>query len=50
MTGVLQTHARRYNLPIDTLKIDFEILDETPIQQEIYEKRQKGIKDVRNPF
>lgn len=46
LTGTLQTHARRFNVPIDTLKIDFQILDQTPIQPEIYEKRQKGIMNV----
>uniref|UniRef100_A0A336LHG4 CSON012522 protein n=1 Tax=Culicoides sonorensis TaxID=179676 RepID=A0A336LHG4_CULSO len=45
VTGILQTHARSNNFPIDALHIDFEVLDETPIQQEIYEKRINGITD-----
>lgn len=42
LTGTLQTHARAFSLPIDALKIDFQVLAPTPIQQEIYDKRQHG--------
>lgn len=38
LTGMLQKHARTYNQPIDSLKIDFEILAERVSQQEIFEK------------
>ena len=27
MTGVLQTHARKYAMPIDSLNFDFNVLD-----------------------
>lgn len=37
LTGVLQTHARKFVLPIDSLKIDFKVLSDDVIQQEIYE-------------
>uniref|UniRef100_A0A1A9V6M7 AAA+ ATPase domain-containing protein n=1 Tax=Glossina austeni TaxID=7395 RepID=A0A1A9V6M7_GLOAU len=39
LTGVLQTHARKKVLPIDALKIDFNVLDITLIQQEFFERR-----------
>jgi dynein heavy chain len=29
MTGVLQTHARKYNIPIDTLNFEFCVLDKS---------------------
>ncbi|KAK0176317.1 hypothetical protein PV328_000464 [Microctonus aethiopoides] len=35
ITGVLQTHARRYNIPIDFLKIDYEITNTILNQEEI---------------
>ncbi|CAD7077293.1 unnamed protein product [Hermetia illucens] len=41
LTGILQTHARKHNLPIDSLKIDFQVLPVTLIQQNIYEKHMK---------
>lgn len=37
LTGTLQTHARKYNLPIDQLKFDFNIqtvgVDQEDIKQ-----------------
>lgn len=39
LTGTLQTHARRFNLPIDSLRIDFEILSQhTILQSNVYQK------------
>lgn len=35
MTGVLQTHARKYDHPIDELKIDFSVKAVTLVQEEI---------------
>ncbi len=43
LTAVLQTHARKYSLPIDFLKFDFEILETTLSQKEIFEQRQNQI-------
>lgn len=42
LTAVLQTHSRKYNLAIDMLKFDFEVMSTTLIQKRIYEKRQEG--------
>lgn len=36
LTGTLQTHARLHNLPIDQLKIDFQVLDQTIVQADVY--------------
>jgi dynein heavy chain, axonemal len=46
LTGTLQTHARRHNIPIDSLKVDFEILEPTIVQSEIAEKRARGEKQL----
>lgn len=35
MTGCLQRHSRKYNIPIDSLKIDFELTDTVLIQEHI---------------
>lgn len=46
LTGTLQTHARKHNLPIDSLLIDFDVLKETVVQSEVYEAHKNGQKDV----
>ena len=33
MTGTLQTHARKYNLPIDTLSFKFTVLKQVYVHQ-----------------
>lgn len=35
MTGCLQRHARKYSIPIDNLKVDFELTDIVLVQEEI---------------
>jgi len=35
MTGCLQRHARKYAIPIDSLKVDFELTKTTLVQEEI---------------
>ncbi|EDW82538.1 uncharacterized protein Dwil_GK25078 [Drosophila willistoni] len=37
LTGILQTYARRRTLPIDSLKIDFEVVEKELIQQNFFE-------------
>ncbi|XP_001354829.2 dynein heavy chain 6, axonemal [Drosophila pseudoobscura] len=37
LTGVLQTYARRRVLPIDSLKIDFDIVERELVQQDFFE-------------
>ena len=46
LTGTLQTHARRYNLPIDSLKIDFQIMPITVVQKRIYDLHLAGAAEV----
>lgn len=46
LTGTLQTHARKHNLPIDSLLIDFEVLKETVIQGEVYASHMNGESEV----
>lgn len=35
MTGCLQRHARKYSIPIDNLKVDFELTSTIIVQEEI---------------
>lgn len=37
LTGILQTYARRRVLPIDSLKIDFQIVELELVQQDFFE-------------
>lgn len=39
LTGVLQTHARKRILPIDALKIDFQVIERILVQQDFFERR-----------
>lgn len=39
-------HARKHNLPIDSLKIDFEILNPTIFQRDIYEQHLRNTEEV----
>ncbi|XP_050078309.1 dynein axonemal heavy chain 6 [Anopheles maculipalpis] len=48
LTGTLQTYARKHNIPIDTLRFDFEIMSVTLHQAAIYEERSK--KEVNQLF
>lgn len=43
LTGVLQTHARKRILPIDSLKIDFQVIERVLVQQEFFERRANGM-------
>lgn len=49
VTGMLQTHARKYNIPIDHLKLDFSPLKVILDQEEIdTAHRQQNNKEVCN--
>ncbi|KAG5682932.1 hypothetical protein PVAND_012250 [Polypedilum vanderplanki] len=37
LTAVIQTHSRKYSIPIDTLKLDFEVLSTIILQKKINE-------------
>ncbi|BFG02702.1 dynein heavy chain 6 axonemal [Drosophila madeirensis] len=47
LTGVLQTYARRRVLPIDSLKIDFDIVERELVQQDFFEAHTAGRSDDR---
>ena len=42
LTGTLQNHARKYNLPIDELSFKFTILKVNRRQQDYYDAAQRG--------
>ncbi|XP_058822007.1 dynein axonemal heavy chain 6 [Topomyia yanbarensis] len=44
LTGTLQTYSRKNDIPIDTLRFDFDIMNCTLNQQVIYERRIRGQK------
>lgn len=56
LTGTLQMHARKHNLPIDSLLIDYEIFSETVLQSEVYKEHVQGgeadaaFGSLKNPF
>jgi len=45
MTGCLQRHARKYSIPIDDLKVDFELTDTILIQEEI-----AAVRDMKEDY
>ncbi|XP_043065698.2 dynein axonemal heavy chain 6 [Drosophila bipectinata] len=47
LTGILQTYARRRILPIDSLKIDFEIVEKELIQQDFFEMHSNNKSDAK---
>lgn len=48
LTGTLQTHARKYNLPIDQLKFDFNIYEVIIDQEEVKRVHDEEGKEVKN--
>ncbi|KAL7743998.1 hypothetical protein ACLKA6_001232 [Drosophila palustris] len=47
LTGVLQTYARRRVLPIDSLKIDFQVIEMELVQQNFFELHNANVNDAR---
>lgn len=47
---MLQTHARKYNIPIDQLKLDFKITDVVLDQEDIEMAHKAAHKEVRRFF
>lgn len=50
MTGCLQRHARQYSIPIDTLKVDFELTSIVLIQEEIADVHAISLKDEHSAY
>lgn len=48
MTGCLQRHSRKYGVPIDSLKVDFELTDVVLLQEDVAGGRAAGIE--RNAY
>lgn len=42
MTGCLQRHSRKYGVPIDSLKVDFELTDVVLLQEDVAEAHAAG--------
>ncbi|XP_032594376.1 dynein axonemal heavy chain 6 [Drosophila grimshawi] len=47
LTGILQTYARRRVLPIDSLKIDFQVIELELVQQDFFELHNAHANDAR---
>jgi len=50
MTGCLQRHARKYAIPIDSLKVDFELTQTILIQEEIAAVHAATAKEDNNAY
>lgn len=46
ITGILQTYARKYNTPIDQLKLDFQVTEVVVHQEDIETAHKKANKEV----
>lgn len=48
LTGTLQTHARKYNLPIDQLKFEFQVTGQILDQEDLRDAHvENGGKEVK---
>ncbi|KAH8363782.1 hypothetical protein KR200_006735, partial [Drosophila serrata] len=47
LTGILQTYARRRVLPIDSLKIDFDVVEKVLVQQDFFETHANAMNDQK---
>lgn len=50
ITGVLQTHARKYNIPIDHLKLDFKAKKILLQQEEIETVHKRENKEIASAY
>lgn len=50
MTGCLQRHARKYSIPIDSLKVDFELTNTVLIQEDIAAVHTIELKEDYNAY
>lgn len=50
MTGCLQRHARKHNIPIDSLKIDFKLTTTVLVQEEIAAAHAVSLKEEHNVY
>ncbi|XP_043489610.1 dynein axonemal heavy chain 6 [Polistes fuscatus] len=50
ITGILQTYARKYNTPIDQLKLDFQVTEVVVHQEDIETAHKKANKEVPQAY